>query len=57
MPLHIEGSSLLINTSPCASLGDVGFHELQDPLLELERPFHPFFLWKAPLEPKGALPC
>ena len=32
-PLHIQGSPLLIMTSPCASLGDVGFHELQDPLL------------------------
>ena len=33
MPLHIKGRPLLISTSPCASLGDVGFHELQDPLL------------------------
>ena len=24
-----------MNTSPCASLGDVGFHGLQDPLLGL----------------------
>ena len=57
MPLHIEGSSLLISTSPCAFLGDVGFHELQDPLLGPEPLFHPSFLRKAPLEPKGALPC
>ena len=33
MPLHIKGRSLLISTSPCASLSDVGFYELQDPLL------------------------
>ena len=33
MPLHIKGMSLLISTSPCASLSDVGFHELQDSLL------------------------
>ena len=31
MPLHIEGRSFLINTFPCASLGDVGFHGMQDP--------------------------
>ena len=30
MPLHIEGRSFLINTFPCASLGDVGFHGMQD---------------------------
>ena len=30
-PLHIEGRSFLINTFPCASLGDVGFHGMQDP--------------------------
>ena len=33
MPLHIKIRSLLISTSSCASLGDVGFHGLQDPLL------------------------
>ena len=37
-PLHIEGSPLLISTSPCTSLGDVGFHELQDPLLDHYNP-------------------
>ena len=31
MPLHIEGRSFFINTSPCTSLGDVGFHKMQDP--------------------------
>ena len=30
-PLHIEGRSFLINTFSCASLGDVGFHGMQDP--------------------------
>ena len=30
-PLHIKRRSLLISTSPCASLGDVGFHGMQDP--------------------------
>ena len=30
-PLPIEGRSFLINTFPCASLGDVGFHGMQDP--------------------------
>ena len=35
-PLHIKERSLLINTSPYASLGDVGFHGLQDPFLGLD---------------------
>ena len=30
-PLHIEGRSFIINTFPCASLGNVGFHRIQDP--------------------------
>ena len=30
-PLHIEGRSFLINTFSCASLGNVGFHGMQDP--------------------------
>ena len=30
MPLHIKGRSFLINTFPCTSLGDVGFHGMQD---------------------------
>ena len=29
--LHIKGRSFLINTFSCASLGDVGFHGMQDP--------------------------
>ena len=32
-PLHIKEKSLFISTSPYASLGDVGFHGLQDPFL------------------------
>ena len=32
-PLHIRGKSFFISTFPCASLGNVGFHGLQDPLL------------------------
>ena len=31
-PLHIKVRSFLINTFPCASLSDVGFHGMQDPL-------------------------
>ena len=30
-PLHIEERSFLINTFPYSSLGDVGFHGMQDP--------------------------
>ena len=30
-PLHIKGRSLLISTSPYASVGDVGLHGMQDP--------------------------
>ena len=33
MPLYIKGRSFLINTFPYVSLGDVGFHEMQYPLL------------------------
>ena len=29
--LHSEGKSFLINTFPCGSLGDVGFHRMLDP--------------------------
>ena len=32
-PLHIKGRLFLISTSSCASLGDVRFHGLQNPLL------------------------
>ena len=31
MYLHIKGRSFLINAFSCASLGDVGFHGMQDP--------------------------
>ena len=31
-PLHIKGRSFLISTFSCASLGNIGFHGMQDPL-------------------------
>ena len=31
MPLHIKGRSFLISTFSCTCLGNVGFHEMQDP--------------------------